>query len=67
MMILVLVVSLISGMCISEYYNRRIQVIMRDSWRETENAKRRANWVYTPQDLERMRNGERVIKRRDTM
>ena len=64
MMILVLVVSLIAGMCIAEYYNRRIQKIMRESWRETENAKRRGNWVYTPQDMERMRCGERVIKRR---
>lgn len=64
MTILVLVVSLIAGMCIAEYYNRRIQKIMRESWNEKENAKRRNTWVYTQSDYERMQNGERVVKRR---
>lgn len=67
MMILVLVLSLIAGMCIAEYYNRRIQKIMRESWRESENSRRRNSWqpVFTREDYARMRNGERVVKRRD--
>lgn len=66
MTILVLVSSLVAGMLIAEYYNRRIQKIMRESWREAENARRRREWrpVYTEDDYERMRRGERVIKSR---
>lgn len=66
MTILVLVLSLVSGMLIAEYYNRRIQKIMRESWREAENARRRRTWqpVYTDEDYERMRRGERVVKGR---
>lgn len=66
MTILVLVSSLIAGMLIAEYYNRRIQKIMRESWQEAENARRRRTWqpVYTAHDYERMRRGERVVKGR---
>lgn len=66
MTILVLVSSLIAGMLIAEYYNRRIQKIMRESWREAENARRRRTWqpVYTEDDYERIRRGERVVKGR---
>lgn len=67
MTILILVSSLIAGMLIAEYYNRRIQKIMRESWRENENARRRRQeWrpVYTEDDYDRMRRGERVVKSR---
>lgn len=66
-MILVLVLSLIAGMLIAEYYNRRIQKIMRESWREAENARRRNQWepVVTPSEFERMRSGERILKKRN--
>lgn len=68
MMILVLVISLIAGMCIAEYYNRRIQKIMRESWRENEDARKRNSWepVINQEDYARMQNGERVVKRRKT-
>lgn len=67
MTILVLVVSLIAGMCIAEYYNRRIQAIMRESWQEVDTARRRGSWqnVINQQDYARMRAGERVVKRRE--
>lgn len=66
MTILVLVSSLIAGMLIAEYYNRRIQKIMRESWREAENARRRREWrpVYNDADYERVRRGERIAKGR---
>lgn len=65
-MILVLVLSLVAGMLIAEYYNRRIQRIMRESWRETENARRRRTWqpIYTQADYARMQRGERIVKGR---
>lgn len=66
-MILVLVLSLVAGMLIAEYYNRRIQKIMRESWRETENHRRRNMWepVVTREDYARMQNGERILKKRN--
>lgn len=67
MTILVLVSSLIAGMLIAEYYNRRIQKIMRESWREGENARRRnREWrpIYTDEDYAQMQRGERVVKGR---
>lgn len=66
-MILVLVASLVAGMMIAEYYNRRIQKIMRESWQEAESARRRNTWepVVTREDYERMQNGERIIKKRN--
>lgn len=67
MTILILVVSLLAGMCVSEYYNRRIQAIMRESWQEVESVRRRGGWqnVINAQDYARMRAGERVVKRRE--
>lgn len=67
MTILVLVSSLIAGMLIAEYYNRRIQKIMRESWQEAENARRRRNWqpvYYDDRDYERVRRNERAVKPR---
>lgn len=67
MTILVLVSSLIAGMLIAEYYNRRIQKIMRESWQEAENARRRRNWqpvYYNDRDYERVRRDERTVNPR---
>ena len=66
-MILVLVLSLVAGMLIAEYYNRRIQKIMRESWREAENHRRRNMWepVVTREDFARMQNGKRILKKRN--
>ena len=66
-MILVLVLSLVAGMLIAEYYNRRIQKIMRESWREAESHRRRNMWetVVTREDYARMQNGERILKKRN--
>ena len=66
-MILVLVLSLVAGMLIAEYYNRRIQKIMRESWRKAESHRRRNMWepVVTREDYARMQNGERILKKRN--
>lgn len=66
-MILVLVLSLVAGMLIAEYYNRRIQKIMRESWREAESHRRHNMWepVVTREDYARMQNGERILKKRN--